>query len=101
MPACLLNAFVAAEDKNFRHEGGISPTGIVRAAINDLTSSGSLQGGSTITQQLVRNYYSNIGTSQTLSRKVKEIFVAQKLAQGKSKEWILTQYLNTVYFGDG
>jgi len=102
IPAVLRNAVVAAEDKNFWHEGGISPTGIVRAAYYDLTSSGgNLQGGSTITQQLVRNYYANIGTAQTMSRKVKEIFVAQKLAQKKSKAWILTQYLNTVYFGGG
>jgi len=101
-PPVLRDAVVAAEDKNFWHEGGISPTGIIRAAYYDLTSSGgSLQGGSTITQQLVRNYYENIGTAQTLSRKVKEIFVAEKLAQAKSKEWILQQYLNTVYFGDG
>src|SRR5262249_38013143 len=47
----------------------------------------------------VRNYYANVGTAQTMSRKIKEIFVAQKLAQAKSKAWILTQYLNTVYFG--
>ena len=102
-PAVLRDAVVAAEDKNFWHEGGISPTGIVRAAYYDLTSSGSgsLQGGSTITQQLVRNYYDDIGTAQTASRKIKEIFVAQKLAQAKSKEWILQQYLNTVYFGGG
>ena len=91
---------VAAEDKNFWHEGGISPTGILRAAYYDLTSSGgNLQGASTITQQLVRNYYANIGTAQTMSRKVKEIFVAQKLAQTTSKEQILKEYLNTVYFG--
>jgi membrane peptidoglycan carboxypeptidase len=102
-PSTLRDAVVAAEDKNFWHEGGISPTGIVRAAYYDLTSSGSgnLQGGSTITQQLVRNYYDDIGSSQTASRKIKEIFVAQKLAQAKSKEWILQQYLNTVYFGGG
>ena len=101
IPAALRNAVVAAEDKNFWHEGGISPTGILRAAYYDLTSSGgNLQGGSTITQQLVRNYYANIGTAQTVTRKVKEIFVAQKLAQAKSKEQILKQYLNTVYFGD-
>jgi membrane peptidoglycan carboxypeptidase len=100
IPPMLRNAVVAAEDKNFWHEGGISPTGILRAAYDDLTSSGgSLQGGSTITQQLVRNYYEGIGTSQTLSRKIKEIFVAQKLAQSKSKEWILQQYLNTVLLG--
>ena len=96
----LRNAVVAAEDKNFWHEGGISPTGILRAAYYDLTSSGgNLQGGSTITQQLVRNYYANIGTAQTMTRKVKEIFVAQKLAQTTSKEQILKEYLNTVYFG--
>ena len=100
VPAVLSNAVVAAEDKNFWHEGGISPTGILRAAYYDLTSSGgNLQGASTITQQLVRNYYANIGTAQTMSRKIKEIFVAQKLASKKSKAWILTQYLNTVYFG--
>ena len=101
-PAVLRDAVVAAEDKNFWHEGGISPTGIIRAAYYDLTSSGgNLQGGSTITQQLVRNYYDDIGTAQTASRKIKEIFVSQKLAQAKSKEWILQQYLNTVYFGGG
>ena len=101
-PAVLRDAVVAAEDKNFWHEGGISPTGILRAAYYDLTSSGgNLQGASTITQQLVRNYYDDIGTAQTASRKIKEIFVAQKLAQAKSKEWILQQYLNTVYFGGG
>src|SRR5215470_4628292 len=99
-PVLLRNAVVAAEDKNFWHEGGISPTGIVRAAYTDLTSSGgNLQGGSTITQQLVRNYYEGIGTTQSLSRKVKEIFVAEKLAQTKSKEWILQQYMNTVLLG--
>jgi membrane peptidoglycan carboxypeptidase len=100
IPANLRNAVVAAEDKNFWHEGGISPTGILRAAYYDLTNSGgNLQGGSTITQQLVRNYYANVGTAQTLTRKVKEIFVAQKLARTTSKEQILKEYLNTVYFG--
>jgi membrane peptidoglycan carboxypeptidase len=100
IPVVLRDAVVAAEDKNFWHEGGISPTGIVRAAYTDLTSSGgNLQGGSTITQQLVRNYYEGIGTTQSLSRKVKEIFVAEKLAQTKSKEWILQQYMNTVLLG--
>ena len=102
IPAQLKNAVVAAEDRNFYSEGGISPTGILRAAYDNLTGSGgSLQGGSTITQQLVRNYYDGIGTQQTISRKVKEIFVAIKLARVKSKDWILTQYLNTVYFGAG
>lgn len=102
IPAQLKNAVVAAEDRNFYNEGGVSPTGILRAAYDDLTGSGSsLQGGSTITQQFVRNYYANIGTAQTISRKLKEIFVSVKLARQKSKDWILTQYLNTIYFGNG
>jgi membrane peptidoglycan carboxypeptidase len=102
IPAQLKNAVIAAEDRNFYNEGGVSPTGILRAAYDDLTGSGdSLQGGSTITQQFVRNYYANIGTAQTISRKLKEIFVSVKLARQKSKDWILTQYLNTIYFGNG
>jgi membrane peptidoglycan carboxypeptidase len=102
IPAQLKNAVVAAEDRNFYNEGGVSPTGIMRAVYDNLTGSGTtLQGGSTITQQFVRNYYASIGTQQTYSRKLKEIFVAVKLARQKSKDWILTQYLNTIYFGGG
>ena len=98
----LINAVLAAEDRNFFNEGGVSPTGIMRAAYEDVRgSNGSLQGGSTITQEFVRQYYSGIGTQQTLSRKIKEIFVAMKVAKEKSKEWILTNYLNTIYLGDG
>ena len=90
---------VASEDKHFYNEGGVSPTGILRAAFADLTSGSVQQGGSTITQQLVRNYYDGIGTSQTFTRKIKEIFVAEKLASAKSKAWILTNYMNTVPTG--
>ena len=102
IPKVVQDAVVAAEDRGFWTEGGISPTGILRAAYNDLTSSGgSLSGGSTITQQFVRNYYQDIGTAQTATRKIKEIFVAMKLAKEKSKPWILTNYLNTIYLGTG
>jgi len=102
IPKPLQDAVVAAEDKGFWTEGGISPTGILRAAIHDLTSSGgSKNGGSTITQEFVRNYYDGIGTQQTASRKIKEIFIAQKVAHNYSKQWILTNYLNTIYMGDG
>jgi membrane peptidoglycan carboxypeptidase len=98
----LVKAVLAAEDRNFFNEGGVSPTGIARAAYSDLRgSNGSLQGGSTITQEFVRQYYSGIGTQQTFSRKIKEIFVAMKVAKEKSKQWILTNYLNTIYLGDG
>ena len=99
IPAMVRNAMVAAEDKHFYDEGGVSPVGIARAAIADLTSGSVQQGGSTITQQLVRNYYTGIGTAETASRKIKEIFVAEKLAQKESKDWILTNYMNTVPTG--
>ena len=102
IPQPIINAVLAAEDRSFWTEGGVSPTGVVRAAYEDVTGSGgSLQGGSTITQQFVRNYYTGIGTQQTVSRKIKEIFVAMKVAKEKSKQWILQNYLNTIYLGDG
>ena len=99
IPAMVSNAMVAAEDKHFYNEGGVSPVGIARAAIADLTSGSVQQGGSTITQQLVRNYYTGIGTAETATRKIKEIFVAEKLASQESKAWILTNYMNTVPTG--
>lgn len=99
IPMQLQDAVVAAEDKNFWTEGGISPTGILRAAIHDLTTSGNNNGGSTITQEFVRGYYQGVGTQQTATRKIKEIFIARKLAATKSKQWIMTNYLNLIYLG--
>jgi membrane peptidoglycan carboxypeptidase len=102
IPQSMINAVLAAEDRHFWTEGGVSPTGILRASYEDVTGNdGSLQGGSTITQEFVRQYYQGIGTQQTLSRKIKEIFVAMKVAKEKSKQWILQNYLNTVYMGNG
>jgi membrane peptidoglycan carboxypeptidase len=102
IPSTLIDAVLAAEDRHFWTEGGISPTGIMRAAFDDITGDdGSLQGGSTITQQFVRNYYQGIGTQQTVGRKLKEIFVAMKIAKEKSKDWILENYLNTIFLGEG
>jgi membrane peptidoglycan carboxypeptidase len=102
IPKSVIDAVLAAEDRNFFNEGGVSPTGIVRAAYEDATGGdGSLQGGSTITQEFVRNYYAGIGTQETFGRKIKEIFVALKVGKDKSKQWILTNYLNTIYLGDG
>ncbi len=100
IPMQLQDAVVAAEDKNFWTEGGISPTGILRAAYHDLTSSGNLNGGSTITQEFVKNYYDGVGTQQTASRKIKEFFIAQKLASTESKQWIMTNFLNLIYLGE-
>ncbi len=101
IPKIVDDAVMAAEDRSFMTEGGISPSGILRAAYEDVLGSGSLQGASTITQQFVRNYYQDIGTQQTISRKIKEVFVAMKLAKEKSKQWILTNYLNMIYLGTG
>ena len=101
IPAQIIDSVLSAEDRNFFNEGGISPTSIVRAAWEDTLGGGDFQGGSTITQQFVRNFYQGIGTSQTVSRKVKEIFIAMKISRQKSKDWILENYLNTIYLGQG
>jgi membrane peptidoglycan carboxypeptidase len=100
IPGVMKNAIVAAEDRHFYSEGGISLTGIMRSAYEDLKGGGNLQGGSTLTEEFAKNYYTTIGTSRTVSTKIKEIFVAIKLSHEKSKDWIITQYLNTVPFGN-
>ncbi|MFK0238375.1 transglycosylase domain-containing protein [Streptomyces vinaceus] len=91
-------ATLAAEDRTFYTDSAISPTGIARAVTANLTG-GARQGGSTITQQYVKNYYLNQET--TLTRKVKELFIAIKVNQKMSKDDILTGYLNTNYYGRG
>ncbi len=100
IPVVMKNAIVAAEDRNFYHEGGISISGIVRSAYVDAKGGDGLQGGSTLTEEFVKNYYTTVGTSRTMSTKIKEIFISIKLSHEQSKDWIMTQYLNTVPFGD-
>jgi membrane peptidoglycan carboxypeptidase len=92
------NAVLAAENRSFYTDPGISFTGIVRAAWNNVTS-GSTQGGSTITQQYVKNAF--LTSDQTFSRKFQELFLAIKLDNNFSKKQILENYLNTIYFGRG
>jgi membrane peptidoglycan carboxypeptidase len=92
------NAVLAAENRSFYTDPGISFTGIVRAAWNNVTS-GSTQGGSTITQQYVKNAF--LTSEQTFSRKFQELFLAIKLDNNFSKKQILENYLNTIYFGRG
>jgi penicillin-binding protein 1A len=89
---------VAIEDRRFYKHGGVDYKGIVRAAIKDLRAGRVVQGGSTITQQLVRNLY--ISRQRTFKRKLKEACLAIKLARHKSKDWILAQYMNAVYYGN-
>ena len=98
VPVHVRDAVIAAEDRGFYSEPGISVRGTVRAAVNDLRG-GATQGGSTITQQYVKNAYLN--SEQTLSRKLKELAIALKLSRQYSKEQILESYLNTIYFGRG
>jgi membrane peptidoglycan carboxypeptidase len=91
-------AVLAAENRSFYTDPGISFTGIVRAAWNNVTG-GSTQGGSTITQQYVKNAF--LTSEQTFSRKFQELFLAIKLDNNFSKEQILENYLNTIYYGRG
>jgi penicillin-binding protein 1A len=92
-------AIVAIEDKRFYEHNGVDLRGIARAVWADLAHKSVVQGGSTITQQLVKN--SCVTTARTISRKLKEAALAWQLEQHWSKLRILTAYLNTIYFGNG
>ena len=98
VPRQVRDAVISAENRSFYSDPGVSLTGSARAVWAALTG-GSLQGGSTITQQMVRNYYSGLSQQRTASRKLKEIMIALKVSREKDKDWILQQYLNTIYFG--
>jgi membrane carboxypeptidase/penicillin-binding protein len=98
IPLPVQQAVLAAEDRGFYDESGISPTGILRALKNDLSGAGgNPQGGSTITQQYVKNYYLN--QQQTIGRKIREALISIKTDESESKDTILQNYLNTIYFG--
>jgi len=99
VPIDVQHAFIAAEDRSFYSNRGISPTGIARAFINDFTGDGGSQGGSTLTQQWVKNYF--LTQDKTVTRKVKEVIISLKVDQEMSKDEILQAYLNNVYFGRG
>jgi membrane peptidoglycan carboxypeptidase len=92
-------AVLAAEDRGFYTEPGISPKGIARAFVTNLKGGGVQQGGSTITQQYAKNAF--LTQDRTYSRKIKEFFISLKLSQQLSKNQILENYLNTIYFGRG
>jgi penicillin-binding protein 1A len=93
------DATIAIEDRRFYKHGALDWFGIVRALYADVKAGRVVQGGSTITQQLVRNLYIS-NKSQTLGRKTTEACLAIKLAREKSKQWILTAYMNQVYYGN-
>ena len=95
----LIQATVAIEDQRFWEHSGVDYESIARAAFANFKAQDVVQGGSTITQQLVRNLYRPVGTEQTLKRKIKEACLALKLDQAWEKERILETYLNQVYYG--
>ena len=98
IPEITQQSVLAAEDRTFYEHGGISPLGIGRAVFNNITG-GSTQGGSTITQQYAKNAF--LTQERAISRKVKEAILAFKLETVVSKDQILEDYLNTIYFGRG
>lgn len=98
------DAVLSTEDRNFYHEYGFSIKGMVRALLLNLKnrimgSSDIAGGGSTLTQQLVKNAF--LSQEQTISRKAKEIFIAMQVENTYSKKQILAMYLNNAYFGNG
>ena len=98
IPKHVQDSVIAAEDRTFWTNPGISPSGMVRAAFN-IAQGEQLQGGSTITQQYVKIMY--LTQERTVSRKFQELFIATKLSRSQDKSKILEGYLNTIYFGEG
>jgi penicillin-binding protein 1A len=94
-------AVLAAEDRDFYDHGAISWRGLARATAANLLRRRISEGGSTITQQYVKNAFPGVGRDRTLFRKLKEAVIAVKLERKHSKDEILEFYLNTVYFGHG
>ena len=102
VPQHLINAFLAAEDKNFYAHNGIDPMGVVRAAgqnISNILSGRRLEGASTVTQQVAKNFL--LSSDVTLERKIKEALLALRLEETFSKQQILELYLNEIYLGLG
>jgi penicillin-binding protein 1A len=94
----VVDALLSAEDRRFYEHGGVDPVGVTRALISNARTSGT-QGGSTITQQLVKNEY--LTSERSLWRKAREAVLSVKLERSEDKDEILERYLNTVYFGRG
>jgi penicillin-binding protein 1A len=99
IPQVVKDAVVAIEDRRFWEHRGVDPEGMIRAAITNFEQGEVVQGGSTITQQYVKNTYTT--GERDLSRKLREALIATRLERQLSKDEILFRYLNTTYFGDG
>lgn len=98
MPDYTKGAFIAVEDRRFYQHSGVDYRGSLRAIFASLRDRDRLQGGSTITQQLAKNYYYD--NQQTITRKLKEMFVARRIESHYNKDQILSYYMNNIYYGD-
>ena len=99
VPTHLVQAVVAMEDQRFYHHSGIDYVGTLRALIHNLSAGKTVQGGSTITQQLAKNVF--LTHDRTYKRKIKEMLLAKKIEREYSKNEIMEMYLNNIYFGEG
>jgi penicillin-binding protein 1A len=102
IPKTIINAFLSAEDKNFFNHTGIDPQGIIRAVINNfknIINEKRLEGASTITQQVAKNFL--LTNEVSFKRKIKEAILAFRIEKAYSKERILELYLNQIYLGSG
>jgi len=99
VPRHVQAAFIAAEDKRFREHKGIDERSVIRAFLNTVAEPNKRQGGSTITQQVVKNLL--VGDALSYERKTREIVVAARLEQALTKDEILELYLNSIYLGRG
>jgi len=98
LPEHVVGAVLAVEDANFWEHKGVNVRATVRALLSNVESGATTQGGSTITQQLVKQ--SVLSSEQTFDRKTREVFLAVRLEEQMEKEEILERYLNTIYFGN-
>ena len=99
VPQIVVDTVLAVEDRNFYNHDGVSLQSIFRALFSNIKAEGVAQGGSTITQQLVKNAI--LDSERSIERKLKEASLAIQLEKQMSKDEILERYLNTVYFGNG
>ncbi len=99
IPLFLRQAVIATEDRRFYEHGGVDPRGLMRAFVADVRNTGAVQGGSTITQQYVKNAY--VGNERSISRKLREAVLASQLDRQVDKDEILFRYLERIYLGEG
>ncbi len=102
IPSLVVNSFLSAEDKNFFKHPGVDAKGVIRAAINNITNilySKRLEGASTITQQVAKNFL--LSNEVSIDRKLKEAILAFRIERALTKERILELYLNQIYLGEG